>query len=165
MNDSLLEHPSLETEAPEQSYLRILLSNQATAVMPVHVVKEVGVLDPNVITRLPGISPPLMGLINYRNRIYWLADLESVCCIDSEADPQRHATLIILAKEEHRLALAVSQVRGRVSLALVPADGASEPLPQPMVACHASQFPGQVIYAIDPDLVLHRCLDQSQSED
>lgn len=148
-----------------ERYLRIRLQDNRTGVVGFERITEVGLLDPNLVTLLPGLPSPLLGLVNYRNRIYWLADLETACGMSADPVLRPHSGLIILAQGHQRLAVAVRQIRGRVTWSLSPLPNSAETEPPVVIPCLTQQDPDQLVYHLNIDRVLEQCVNLSQPKE
>ncbi|MEN9204961.1 MAG: chemotaxis protein CheW [Thermostichales cyanobacterium SZTDM-1c_bins_54] len=71
------ETPDIQDiEAPEgEPYLKFLLSNGAEIALPALSVVEVMSVAADRITPMPNVSPTLLGTLNLRGEIIWVADL------------------------------------------------------------------------------------------
>lgn len=108
---------SLRKERPAltKSFLKFQLAPSVVAMIPAAAVQEAVVLDTRRVMAMPNMPAALLGLINRRGRVFWVANLVRVLGLPV---PDRHAqqySLIIVQGRSTPLALQVESIDGMVS--------------------------------------------------
>ncbi|MEM9804748.1 MAG: chemotaxis protein CheW [Cyanobacteria bacterium P01_D01_bin.56] len=108
---------SLRKERPAltKSFLKFQLAPSVVAMLPAAAVQEAVVLDTRRVMAMPNMPAALLGLINRRGRVFWVANLVRVLGLPV---PDRHAqqySLIIVQGRSTPLALQVESIDGMVS--------------------------------------------------
>ncbi|MEM1392839.1 MAG: chemotaxis protein CheW, partial [Cyanobacteria bacterium P01_H01_bin.150] len=68
--------PELEVESKDgELHLRFFIPSHQEFALPATGIKEVIELSPDRITPIPNASPLLLGTLNLRGRVIWVADL------------------------------------------------------------------------------------------
>ena len=68
--------PELQVESPEgELHLRFYIPSRQEFALPATGIREVMELTPDRITPIPNASPLLLGTLNLRGRVIWVADL------------------------------------------------------------------------------------------
>ncbi len=106
--------PELQVESPEgELHLRFYIPSHQEFALPAIGIREVIELSPDRITPIPNISPLLLGTLNLRGRVIWVADLGQFL---GEATPLNtdRAEISVIAVEEQDIivGLAVDSIGG-----------------------------------------------------
>ncbi len=78
LGDSGQDHfrPEFQVESPEgELHLRFYICAHQEFALPATGIREVIELSPDKITPIPNVSPLLLGTLNLRGRVIWVADL------------------------------------------------------------------------------------------
>ncbi len=70
----MLSSPQIQTDLGEP-YLRLQLDSQTQAILPMKYAQEVLVIQSHRLSSIPNMPSHIIGLVNQRNRLYWLIDL------------------------------------------------------------------------------------------
>ncbi|BCX12747.1 MAG: hypothetical protein KatS3mg067_1685 [Thermosynechococcus sp.] len=97
-------------------YLRLLVHEQCTALLPMTEIQQVLVLLPQQLTAIPNMPAMVMGLLNFRNRIVWVLDLAQLLNLEPLPLERSLVTIALLQTPKGDLGLALRQVRGIVRL-------------------------------------------------
>ncbi|MDG2991875.1 chemotaxis protein CheW [Candidatus Synechococcus calcipolaris G9] len=99
-----------------EAYLRLQLSDSLSAILPMQQTQEVLVVPSLRLTPMPNMPPPVIGLLNHRNRVVWVVDLPHLLDLPSLPMDMPQQTIAIVRVDQQPLALAVSQIRGVIRL-------------------------------------------------
>ena len=108
---------SLKKDRPvlAKSFLKFQLAPNVVAMFPAHAVQEAVVLGTRRVMAMPNMPAALLGLINRRGRVFWVANLVRLLGLPV---PDRHSqqyNLIIVQGQSTPLALQVESIEGMVS--------------------------------------------------
>lgn len=113
--DSLTQRLHTPIQQPEgDPYLHLQLDGATSALFPMQYAQEVLVLPGQRLTAMPGMPRGVLGLINRRSRIYWLADLALVLGLSPLASHLREYNVALVRIGPMAIGLAVQQVKGVV---------------------------------------------------
>jgi len=112
-NINLLAHPHKQLG---DGYLQFKLNNNTTAVLLVNFTQEVVVLPVETITPIANKPELILGLMNWRNRIIWVADLAKILGLESQSYPMRQCNIIVASHESETIGLMVPEIKGTVRL-------------------------------------------------
>jgi purine-binding chemotaxis protein CheW len=103
-----------ELESPEgELHLRFLVASHQEFALPATGIREVIETPPDRITSIPNASPLLLGTLNWRGRVIWVADLGQFLGESKPLDTDR-AEIPVIAVEDHdtMVGLAVDRIIG-----------------------------------------------------
>ncbi len=99
-----------------EAYLKFLLDPQTPIVLPMKQVQEVLVLSANRLTPMPNMPACIIGLMNRRSRVLWVADLTRLLGTPAlDLNTQQHS-LVIIRPGTISLGVVVQRVEGMVWL-------------------------------------------------
>ena len=101
-----------ELNSPEgELYLRFLTASKSQFALPATGILEVVSPSPERITPIPNISPLLLGTLNMRGRVVWVADLGQFLGEETRLSLERFELPVIAVEDQDiRLGLAVDQI-------------------------------------------------------
>lgn len=110
---------SLKKDSPilTKSFLKFQLAPSVVAMLPAGAVQEAVVLNTRRVMAMPNMPAALLGLVNRRGRVFWVANLVRLLGLPI---PDRHAqqySLIIVQGRSTPLALQVESIDGIASFA------------------------------------------------
>jgi twitching motility protein PilI len=97
-------------------YLRLELGQTTPVVLPMKHAQEVLILPAKRITVMPNMPPYLLGLLNQRSRILWVADLPQLLQLEPVDRNLQQFHLAIIRVDNVPLGLVVPQVAGIIRL-------------------------------------------------
>ncbi|MDY6898674.1 MAG: chemotaxis protein CheW [Cyanobacteriota bacterium] len=97
-------------------YLQFKLNENTTAVLLVNFTQEVVVSPVETITPIANKPEFILGLMNWRNRIIWVADLARILGLESQSYPMRQCNIIVVSHESETIGLMVPEIKGTVRL-------------------------------------------------
>jgi purine-binding chemotaxis protein CheW len=106
--------PELQVESPEgELHLRFYISSHQEFALPATGIREVIELSPNRITPIPNASPLLLGTLNLRGRVIWVADLGQFLGETTPLNTDRTEIPVIAIEEQDTIVgLAVEEIGG-----------------------------------------------------
>jgi len=144
-------------------YLRVLLFQGVSVLLPMAQVQEVIALPSHRLSALPNLPAPVLGLMNRRSQVLWLVDLAYVLGIGRlELDPQVHH-VVVLKVGKLTVGFAATAIEGMVSIpndALISIPSQVPPSSLPYLrAC--ARIPGtdpgsdpEILLVLNPDALL-----------
>jgi purine-binding chemotaxis protein CheW len=106
--------PDLRVESPEgELYLRFLIPSHQEFALLATGIREVIELSPDRITPIPNASPLLLGTLNLRGRVIWVADLGQFLGETTALNTDRAEISVIAIEEQDTIVgLAVEKIGG-----------------------------------------------------
>ena len=103
-----------ELESPEgELHLRFFITSGSEFALPAMGIKEVLSPSPDRITPIPNVSPLLLGTLNVRGRVVWVADLGQFLGDPSPLNTDRPEVSVIAVEDQDiMLGLAVDRIVG-----------------------------------------------------
>ncbi len=150
-----------ERQVIGDAYLKFQLAPRVPAVIAVRSVEEATVLPVSEVTAIPNMPPCMLGLVNRRNRVIWIANLVRLLGMPVLERPRAQYSMVIV-KAGSALGLMVDDIEGIVHL---PAEALSPPPPQvnpilvPYLKACAVQD-DQIILVLDAEAVLQSSVFQ-----
>lgn len=108
---------SLKKDRPTltKSFLKFQLAASVVAMLPARTVQEAVVLPTRRVMAMPNMPAALLGLVNRRGRVFWVANLVRLLGLPV---PDRHSqqyNLVVVQGRQTPLALQVESIEGIVS--------------------------------------------------
>jgi purine-binding chemotaxis protein CheW len=106
--------PELQVESPEgELHLRFYIPSHQEFALPATGIREVMELSPDRITPIPNASPLLLGTLNLRGRVIWVADLGQFLGEATALNTDRAEIPVIAVEEQDTIVgLAVEEIGG-----------------------------------------------------
>lgn len=106
--------PELQVESPEgELHLRFYIASDLEFALPATGIQEVMELSPDRITPIPNASPLLLGTLNLRGRVIWVADLGQFLGEATPLNTDRAEIPVIAIEEQDTIVgLAVEKIGG-----------------------------------------------------
>ncbi|WP_017654175.1 chemotaxis protein CheW [Fortiea contorta] len=106
--------PELQVESPEgELHLRFYIPSHQEFALPATGIREVMELSPDRITPIPNASPLLLGTLNLRGRVIWVADLGQFLGQATALNTDRAEIPVIAIEEQDTIVgLAVEEIGG-----------------------------------------------------
>ena len=98
-----------------EAYLKFQLAPRVPAVFAARSVEEATVLGPEQVTAIPNMPPCMLGLVNRRNRVIWIANLVRLLGMPLPDRPRQQYSMVIV-KAGSSLGLMVEAIDGIVHL-------------------------------------------------
>lgn len=113
MNASLLALQSLPSQKNVGDlYLRLQLTEQNAAVLPMQNAQEVIVVPSGRIVSIPNMPPCVLGLLNQRSRIFWVVDLPQMLGLGTVDLAVQEYNIAIVRVGQVPLGLVVKKIEG-----------------------------------------------------
>ncbi len=104
----------------EQEYFHIELTKSVQIAVPLEQAAEVLTVEAQDLCPIPGVSPVLLGVVNQRGRLLWIADLDALLGLNKTRTLRlrRSPVLVVTWKtetEDLRLGCLAQQLRGIIT--------------------------------------------------
>ncbi|PSF37947.1 chemotaxis protein CheW [Aphanothece hegewaldii CCALA 016] len=107
MNDLIIQTPNIQLD----SYLKVQLNSSTIAAIATSQIQEAIISTKEKITPIPNMPNCVLGLVNQRNRIYWVVDLAQLLQITTIKSETREYNLIFVRDSDVILGLAVTAIQ------------------------------------------------------
>ena len=144
-----------------EAYLKFQLAPRVPAVFAARSVEEATVLSPEQVTAIPNMPPCMLGLVNRRNRVIWIANLVRLLGMPLPERPRQQYSMVIV-KAGSSLGLMVEAIDGIVHLTaedLQPPPPQVNPVLVPYLRGCATQDE-QILLVLDAEAVLQSSVFQ-----
>lgn len=144
-----------------EAYLKFQLAPRVPAVIAARAVEEATVLAPAQVTTIPNMPPCMLGLVNRRNRVIWIANLVRLLGMPLPDRPRQQYSMVIV-KAGSSLGLMVEAIDGIVHLSaedLQPPPPQVNPVLVPYLKGCAIQD-DQILLVLDAEAVLQSSVFQ-----
>jgi len=144
-----------------EAYLKFQLAPRVPAVFAARCVEEATVLTPTQVTAIPNMPPCMLGLVNRRNRVIWIANLVRLLGMPLPERPRQQYSMVII-KAGSSLGLMVEAIDGIVHLSaedLQPPPPQVNPILVPYLRGCAIQD-DQILLVLDAEAVLQSSVFQ-----
>lgn len=144
-----------------EAYLKFQLAPRVPAVFAARSVEEATVLSPAQVTAIPNMPPCMLGLVNRRNRVIWIANLVRLLGMPLPERPRQQYSMVIV-KAGSSLGLMVEAIDGIVHLSaedLQPPPPQVNPILVPYLRGCAIQDE-QILLVLDAEAVLQSSVFQ-----
>jgi twitching motility protein PilI len=119
MNKDRLALTTLQTEKPVgDSYLKFQVNPHTSAVISMKYTQEAVVLPLHAVTAMPNMPSCVLGLMNWRSRIFWAVDLPGMLNLQPTGSGVRDYNVIVIRVESILLGLVVQSIKGVTRLTL-----------------------------------------------
>ena len=138
-----------------EAYLKFQLAPRVPAVFSARSVEEAAVLPTDQVTAIPNMPPCMLGLVNRRNRMIWVANLVRLLGMPVPELPRQEYSVVIV-KAGSSLGLMVDAIEGIVHLpaqALQPPPAQINPILVPYLRGCAVQDE-KILLVLDAEAVL-----------
>jgi positive phototaxis protein PixI len=117
MNSSALAAPSSKSTINlATGYLHLQFGNRVRALIPIAAVQEVLALPVHRLTAIPHQPAPILGLMNRRSQLLWVADLAYLLGIGRMEELRATVNAVILRSGGLTIGCAVATVNGMISV-------------------------------------------------
>jgi twitching motility protein PilI len=145
-----------------EAYLKFQLAPRVPAVFAARVVEEAVVIPTSQVTAIPNMPPCMLGLVNRRARVIWIANLVKLLGMPVPDRPSQQYSMVIV-KAGSSLGLIVDEIEGIVHL---PDDALQPPPPQvnPILAPYlrgCAVQDDQILLVLDAEAVLQSSVFQA----
>jgi positive phototaxis protein PixI len=148
---------SQSLQAIGDPYLKVQLTPQTAAVLPMDQAQEAIAIPCDRITPVPNMPDCVLGLLNQRSRVFWAIDLPLLLGISTQPINAQQHSLVIIKSGNSPLGLVVPKVQ---SVLRFSAEDMYSPIgeaPSSLVAYLRGCFTqaGKTLWVLDPESIIH----------
>lgn len=137
-------------------YLKLQLGTDISTAIPMVAIREVLVVNAEQISPIPNMPSCVVGLLNQRSRVFWVADLSTILGLEPLNIATRQYNIVIIESGAIPLGLAVPTVKGVMRF---PAELIQSPIGSvsPSIAPYLRGCLPQeqdILLVLDPDAIL-----------
>jgi twitching motility protein PilI len=140
-----------------EAYLKLQLDDRNHAALPIEFAQEVLIVPASRLTYMPNASVYMLGLLNQRSRVFWVADLPRMLGLEPIATDVHLYNIAIIQVQKAALALAVQAVKGvqRLNRDLIqsPIGTVSSDLTSYLQGCIPQNR--EVLLVLDPEAIVN----------
>jgi positive phototaxis protein PixI len=140
----ILDAPMLQQKAVGDPFLKVQLTAQQLAVLPMAQAQEAIAIPSSRVTPMPNMPACVLGLLNHKSRVIWVVNLPQMLGLESRSLNVQRYNIAIIRSGKTPLGLVVPEIRGVIRLD-----------PDAVQSIEGEVLPGQVPY-------LRGCLPQEQ---
>lgn len=151
-----MNHLDIETLTQEKKelvglpYLKLQLDLQTQVALPMKDLQEVLNIPVGRITPIPNMGPKIVGLLNQRNRVFWVVDLSLILGLPVNRKEKQQYNIAIIRVGKVALGLLIEEIKGLVRL-----NKNQIQSPQRIVSPHLTCYlQGCVLYPTEKLLIL-----------
>lgn len=150
-----------DRQTTSEAYLKFQLAPRVPAVIAAKAVEEATILPLSQVTAVPNMPPCMLGLVNRRNRVIWMANLVRLLGMPVPDRPRQQYSMVIV-KAGSSLGLMVDEIDGIIHLSaedLQPPPPQVNPILVPYLRGCATQN-NQILLVLDAEAVLQSSVFQ-----
>lgn len=145
------------SESIQQPYLRLELTTNITAVLPMKNAQEVLVVSTRRITPIPNMPDCVVGLLNQRSRVFWVVDLPQMLEMPSVDRNSQQYHMAIIQAANVSLGLIVKDIKGVMRLTIEeiqsPIGNVAPGLIPYLQGCCLQQ--NEILLVLDPEAIVN----------
>jgi positive phototaxis protein PixI len=155
MQLSTLESQSLQ--AIGDPYLKVQLTPQMAAVLPMEHAQEAIAISFDRITPVPNMPAFVLGLLNQRSRVFWAIDLPLMLGLSAQPINGQQYNLVIIKSGNNPLGLVVPKVQGVLRFNLDEMYSPIGEAPSNLVSYLRGCFDQEekTLWVLDPGAIIH----------
>ena len=149
----------------DDPYLKLHITPETTALLSMTYTQEAVIVPGSRINPIPNMPSCLLGLLNQRNRIFWVADLARILGMPALDPRSQRYSIVILQVGNVPLAIAVTEIVGVERIAeqqFQSPIGAFPPSLTPFLRGCLPQG-DELLLLLDADAIVHSSQLQSES--
>lgn len=97
-------------------YLKLQINAETQIALPMEHTQEVLTVDVGRITPIPNMAKNIIGLINQRNKVFWVADLSLMLGLSSVTQEKQQYNVAIIRVENVPLGLVIEEIKGVIRI-------------------------------------------------
>lgn len=125
MNNFTFETINKNQEDLGLPYLKLLVDSKTEIALPMADTQEVLTVSVGRITPIPNMNKSIVGLINQRNRVFWVVDLSIMLGLSTQKQEKQQYSIVIINVDNVPLGLLIEQIQGVIR---IPEDNIQSPV-------------------------------------
>jgi positive phototaxis protein PixI len=160
-----LDAQSIQLRAIGDPYLKLQLTPQRAAVLPMEQAQEAIAIPASRVTPMPNMPACVLGLLNHKSRVLWVIDLAQLLGLRTQVLTLQQYNIAIIRIGKKPLGLVVPEIKGIVRFVnetIISPIGEVAPELTPYLRGCFSQ--GQeLLWALDPEAIINSPILVQQS--
>jgi positive phototaxis protein PixI len=154
--------PTLDAQATQlhaisDPYLKLQLTPQRAAVLPMEQAQEAIAIPASRVTPMPNMPECVLGLLNQKSRVIWVIDLAQLLGLQTKVLTMQQYNIAIVRIGKKPLGLVVPEIKGIVRFVnetMISPIGEVEPGLTPYLrGCFSEDQ--EMLWALDPEAIIH----------
>jgi positive phototaxis protein PixI len=112
----ILDAQTLQQKAIGEPFLKVQLTAQQLAVVPMAQAQEAIAIPASRVTPMPNMPACVLGLLNHKSRVIWVVSLPQMLGLESQNLNVQQYNIAIIRSGKTSLGLVVPEIRGVVRL-------------------------------------------------
>jgi positive phototaxis protein PixI len=108
----ILDAPMLQQKAVGDPFLKVQLTVQQSAVLPMAQAQEAIAIPSSRVTPMPNMPACVLGLLNHKSRVIWVVNLPQMLGLESQSLNVQRYNIAIIRSGKTPLGLVVPEIRG-----------------------------------------------------
>ncbi len=110
----VLDAQTRQQKAVGDPYLKVQLTLQQSAVLPMAQAQEAIAIPPSRVTSVPNMPACVLGLLNHKSRVLWVIDLSQFLALPTQALNAQQYNIAIIRVDKTLLGMVVPEINGVV---------------------------------------------------
>jgi len=152
-----LDAQSIQLRAIGDPYLKLQLTPQRAAVLPMEQAQEAIAVPVNRVTPMPNMPACVLGLLNQKSRVLWVIDLAQLLGLQTQVLTLQQYNIAIIRIGKRPLGLVVPEIKGIVRFvneAMISPIGEVEPELTPYLRGCFTQDQ-ETLWVLDPEAMIN----------
>jgi positive phototaxis protein PixI len=112
----ILDAPMLQQKVVGDPFLKVQLTAQQLAVLPMAQAQEAIAIPAGRVTPMPNMPACVLGLLNHKSRVIWVVSLPQMLGLESQSLNVQQYNLAIIRSGKTSLGLVVPAIQGVIRL-------------------------------------------------
>jgi positive phototaxis protein PixI len=112
----ILDAPMLQQKVVGDPFLKVQLTAQQLAVLPMAQAQEAIAIPASRVTPMPNMPACVLGLLNHKSRVIWVVSLPQMLGLESQSLNVQQYNLAIIRSGKTSLGLVVPAIQGVIRL-------------------------------------------------
>jgi positive phototaxis protein PixI len=160
-----LDAQSIQLQEIGDPYLKLQLTSQRAAVLPMEQAQEAIAVPASRVTPMPNMPACVLGLLNQKSRVLWVIDLAQLLGLQTQVLTMQQYNIAIVRIGKKPLGLVVPEIKGIVRFVnetMISPIGEVEPELTPYLrGCFSEDQ--EMLWALDPEAIINSPILVQQS--
>jgi positive phototaxis protein PixI len=152
-----LDAQSIQLREIGDPYLKLQLTSQRAAVLPMEQAQEAIAIPASRVTPMPNMPECVLGLLNHKSRVLWVIDLAQLLGLQTQVLTLQQYNIAIIRIGKKPLGLVVPEIKGIVRFVnetmISPIGEVSSELTPYLRGCFVQDR--ATLWVLDPEAIIH----------
>ncbi len=157
MKLTTLDTQATQLQAIGEPYLKLQLTPQRAAVLPMEQTQEAIAIPASRVTPMPNMPDCVLGLLNHKSRVIWVIDLAQLLGLQTQVLTMQQYNIAIIRIGKKPLGLVVPEIKGIVRFTketMISPIGEVLPELTPYL-CGCFTQDQETLWVLDPEAIIH----------